>query len=361
MTDREGPLARLKQRTYMVILLVGLAGASTAWLSNALAGTLLPFTRNVFLTVIIFATLQLWLLRNKRVPIRLIEDSLYLFTSVVMLSTLVYTVYLDLPAPAAHVSLFSLCLWFPFIYIFIFLAYDSRDALLRSGILYLLALGVSLPRALALPGFEGPFEGLNFLGQSYISTAAIIAVLFFLTKMKDQLLEIQGVAEQMETLARTDVLTGISNRRQIEELLEQEIERAMRYDVPLTLISFDLDDFKRLNDTFGHDIGDAVLVELARLIEPHLRASDRFGRWGGEEFMIVTTETPLESSQQLAVRLRAVIESHDFGLSQLLSASFGVTAHRPGDNSRTLIKRADVALYRAKEQGKNCVEVEPAA
>lgn len=131
--------------------------------------------------------------------------------------------------------------------------------------------------------------------------------------------------------------------------------------MPFSLIFFDLDDFKKLNDSFGHDVGDRALVEVARLIMPHLRASDQFGRWGGEEFTILTTGTELESAQQLADRLRIAIENHRFGMDQHLSASFGIATYRPGDVGTALIKRADVALYRAKAQGKNRVEIETAA
>lgn len=180
---------------------------------------------------------------------------------------------------------------------------------------------------------------------------------YLLTKLKDQLRKTQDVAEQMAALAQTDALTGIPNRRQIEDVLEQEMERSRRYETPLSFIAFDLDDFKRLNDTYGHDAGDGVLVQLAELIQPHLRPSDRFGRWGGEEFVIVASSTPLRPAQRLANRLRSAIVAHELGPERTLSASFGVSEFRPDDSATTLVKRADVALYRAKEHGKNRVEV----
>jgi diguanylate cyclase (GGDEF)-like protein len=207
-------------------------------------------------------------------------------------------------------------------------------------------------------GSKDPFESFSSLGQLYISSASIIAVLFFFTQMKDRLRETQAVAERMTELARTDGLTGIPNRRCIEEAIDLEIERSRRYDLPLSLITFDLDNFKRLNDTFGHDAGDRVLIEVARLVEPHLRANDRFGRWGGEEFTIVAPETTAESARHLADRLRAAIEDYDFGLIGRLSASFGVAAYGAQDSTTILVKRADVALYRAKAFGRNRAEAE---
>lgn len=116
--------------------------------------------------------------------VRLVEESIYVVTGAVLLCVLVYALYLDPPPPLPQVSLFSLYLWFPLIYVFIFLAYESRGALIRSGLLYLLALCISLPHVLLTPGSEGSLKGFNSLGQSYISTASIIAVLFFLTDRK---------------------------------------------------------------------------------------------------------------------------------------------------------------------------------
>jgi diguanylate cyclase (GGDEF)-like protein len=358
VAHKQDSLGQLKRRTYAVIIFVGIVGSASAWLTNELTGTISPLTRGIFVAITAFLAAQVWLLRGKRVTVRLVEESIYVVTGAVLLCVLVYALYLDPPPPLPQVSLFSLYLWFPLIYVFIFLAYESRAALIRSGLLYLLALCISLPHVLVTPGSEGSLKGFNSLGQSYISTASIIAVLFFLTKMKNQLRETQAVVERMTTLAQTDPLTGISNRRRIELSLDEEMERASRYGLPLSLIVFDLNDFKQLNDTHGHDAGDSVLVEVSRLIKPCLRTNDRFGRWGGEEFIILAVGTPVTSTRQLADRIRTSIESHDFGpAQQRLSASFGVAPYHGGDSRTTFTKRADVALYRAKEGGKNRVEV----
>ena len=352
--DEREPLDRLKQRTYVIVLSVGLVGAASAMLVNELAGINSAFTRAVLLATIAFLALQVWLVCGRRLRVEIAEELIYIGISALVLCVLFYALYLD-PSPVlAGISLFSLYFWLPSIYIFIFLIREGKSALLRAGVLYLLILCVSLPHALSTIDSGHPLDGFNALGQLYLSTASSIVVLFFFTKLKGQLRETQ-------TLAQTDALTGIPNRRQIERLLELELERTRRYDLPFSLIFFDLDDFKKLNDSFGHDVGDRALVDVTRLIMPHLRASDQFGRWGGEEFTILTTGTELESAQQLADRLRTAIEDHRFGTDQHLSASFGIATYRPGDDGAALVKRADVALYRAKAQGKNRVEVEAAA
>jgi diguanylate cyclase (GGDEF)-like protein len=357
LKDDQGSLAQLKHRTYVVLLIVGLAGSVSALLINELTGTISPFTRGVFVITITFLALQVWLVKGKRLPPEVIEESLYVFVSAIVLCVLFYALYLSPSLALARESLFSLYIWFPLFYAFIFLVYESPGALVRSGLLYLLVVSFSLPHALTTLGSPDPFDGFNTLGQFYIAIPSFAAVLYLLTKLKDQLRKTQDVAEQMAALARTDALTGIPNRRQIEDVLEQEMERSRRYETPLSFIVFDLDDFKCLNDTYGHDAGDGVLVQLAELIQPHLRPSDWFGRWGGEEFVIVASSTPLRSAQRLANRLRSAIVDHELGPERTLSASFGVSEFRPDDSATTLVKRADVALYRAKEHGKNRVEV----
>ncbi len=361
MPDPWGPLERLKQQTYVVIISVGLVGAVMAWFINELTGTISPFTRGVFAFTSAVLALQMWLARSRRVRAEALGGLLYAALGAVVLSVILYALYLTPSETLTEISLVSLYLWLPLIYVFVFLIYDGVAALVRSGILYALILGITLPHALSTLGSTDPFEGLNTLGQLYISTPAAILILFFLTKMKDRLRESQIIAERMELLASTDPLTGIPNRRQLERTLEEEMERSRRYGKPLSVIAFDIDDFKHLNDTLGHDAGDIALVEVARLVESHLRASDRFGRWGGEEFVIVAPETSLEAAQLLSDRLRTAIEGHIFGWRWRLSASFGVASYRQGDSMGHLFKRADVALYRAKERGKNRVEVEHAA
>ena len=358
MTEERERFYALQQKTYTTILLLGTIGAILALVTNELIGTISVFTRVIFYATIVLLASQAWLLHSRRARLTVVRESVYIGVSAVLLSVLFYALYAQLPRPVEQVSIISLYLWFPFVYLFIFMFYDGRGGLVRSGLLYLLALCVSLPHAVATAGSVNPFDGFQSLGQFYISSAAFIAVLHSFARMRERLSGFQKVADQMSMLAQTDALTNIMNRRGIEVLLEQEIERASRYDLPLSLITFDLDCFKQLNDTLGHDAGDEVLVEITRLVESCLRASDRFGRWGGEEFVILTTETPSVPARQLADRIRETIAAHEFKRGHPLSASFGVVAHRSGESAAALFKRADLALYRAKALGRNRVEAE---
>ncbi len=358
MTGKRAELDDLQYKMYRVILLVGLVGAVSALVANEMIGTVSGFTRGIFYGMIVLLASQAWLLHSGRMRVAVVREFVYAGVSAALLSVFFYVLYTPVPHPVEQVSLVNLYLWFPFIYLFIFLAYEGRGALVRSGLLYALVASLSLPHAVATVESTGLFDGFQSFGQFYMASASFIAVLYFFTGTKDQLRQSRARADRMTLLALTDSLTGISNRRRIKELLKQEVERAERYELPLSLITFDLDDFKRLNDTLGHDAGDAVLVETVRVIGSCLRGSDLFGRWGGEEFTIVAPETPAEDAGRFADRIRSILENHDFDTGHKLSASFGVASYHPGDGADALVKHSDQALYRAKALGKNRVETE---
>jgi diguanylate cyclase (GGDEF)-like protein len=175
--------------------------------------------------------------------------------------------------------------------------------------------------------------------------------------------------EKYRSLSLTDDLTGLYNKRYFEARLREEINRANRYDMKLSLIFADIDHFKRVNDNYGHDSGDEVLRRTAGVLSgemddltviSRLRKSDIVARYGGEEFVIILPETPLKGAVAAAEKLRKVIESHSFRLNReeiRLTMSFGVASYAHGaPNGDTLIKNADLAMYRAKQEGRNKVE-----
>ncbi|MHC1791730.1 diguanylate cyclase [Solidesulfovibrio sp.] len=172
--------------------------------------------------------------------------------------------------------------------------------------------------------------------------------------------DITPLAEERRLLhirATTDALTGIANRAELADTLEREFHRAARHAATLTVTIFDIDHFKTVNDTYGHPAGDAVLTSLTALVADHVRDHDTFGRYGGEEFLLLTPETNAEEAARLAERLREAIEKHAFPAVKRLTCSFGVSAMTPGDSPESLIARADAALYAAKQSGRNRVVV----
>jgi diguanylate cyclase (GGDEF)-like protein/PAS domain S-box-containing protein len=167
------------------------------------------------------------------------------------------------------------------------------------------------------------------------------------------------VENQLEQLAVTDPLTGIFNRRRFTTILDVEIKRAARLHMPLSLIIFDIDHFKRINDDYGHPAGDQVLIQITRLVSANIRAYDSFARWGGEEFVILALNCNTDSTRRMAEKLRSVIEKHDFAEIDGVTCSFGTAELGAQDTADTLVKRADQAMYEAKSSGRNCVKAAP--
>lgn len=172
--------------------------------------------------------------------------------------------------------------------------------------------------------------------------------------------ELLGIAEQLlkdkDRQASTDHLTGIMNRRRFTEFLDREMARRQRQAEPLSLIMFDIDHFKRVNDEYGHEIGDLVLKEMAQLVGSAVRRTDILARWGGEEFVILLPGTTGEAATGFAEKLRAGIASHDFPQIGRATASFGVASLGEKEtDGATLIKHADQAMYTAKQDGRNRV------
>ncbi len=191
-------------------------------------------------------------------------------------------------------------------------------------------------------------QRVTFLGEFSAAFNAMI----------ESLREKRLVEEELERQATTDTLTGIYNRLKFSEVLSAEIGRAERYGAPLSLVMLDIDHFKEVNDAYGHQAGDSVLRELARLISANIRNYDSFARWGGEEFMLLAPNDSLENAAALAGKLRAIVQESAFEGAGRVTCSFGVAAYRAGDTLESFTGRADEALYKAKSGGRNRVEAE---
>jgi two-component system cell cycle response regulator len=159
--------------------------------------------------------------------------------------------------------------------------------------------------------------------------------------------------DKFETLATTDSLTNINNRYALMNALESEIHRAKRYNTPLCVIMYDIDFFKKVNDTFGHDAGDSVLIALSNLMKQNLRDVDIIGRYGGEEFMIILPNTPLEATKNFAERLRIKVEQNNFQIVGNITISMGVVEVQSHENIDEVFKRVDNLLYVSKNNGRN--------
>jgi diguanylate cyclase (GGDEF)-like protein len=178
--------------------------------------------------------------------------------------------------------------------------------------------------------------------------------------VEERTIELQQHNKQLERIAIEDPLTGIYNRRYFFELAEKEVERANRYKNPLSVVIFDVDNFKRMNDSFGHLIGDQILVNLAKLCLNNIRSMDIIARYGGEEFVILMPEATKEDAQKIAERLRKIVAETSMvtgALDVMMTISLGVASWNCNQelDFDSLLARADQALYQSKESGRNRV------
>jgi diguanylate cyclase (GGDEF)-like protein len=171
-------------------------------------------------------------------------------------------------------------------------------------------------------------------------------------------LRAESLAEDMGRLAITDSLTRIMNRRGITVALLDSMAQSERYHTPLTVAMADIDHFKRINDTHGHEAGDKVLVEIANALSEELRMPDKVGRYGGEEFLILLPHTTLVQGRKIADRIRATLSRLRIALDGekvSLTLSFGLVQFRDGEDLEQMLSRVDRALYEAKQTGRNRV------
>ncbi len=164
--------------------------------------------------------------------------------------------------------------------------------------------------------------------------------------------------KELERISTIDKLTGVFNRRQLDQCIHHEIEKASRYSRPLSLLMIDIDHFKKVNDTYGHQIGDYALVTVSKILSEHIRSSDVLGRFGGEEFVILCPESDKNEAAELAEKLRQEVEKFLFETIGNLTISIGVSELKADMNNEELLYKADVALYKAKNGGRNQVVAE---
>jgi diguanylate cyclase (GGDEF)-like protein len=174
-------------------------------------------------------------------------------------------------------------------------------------------------------------------------------------KVQERTAELNKIKDAYEKLATTDALTNMHNRYSIMKILSSEVNRSNRYKTPLSLIMYDIDFFKDVNDTYGHDVGDAILTSLSHFVKNNLRDVDIIGRYGGEEFLIILPNTMLANAKEYAERLRTLVEEYTFETVGKITISLGIVEIKPAENLNEIFKRVDSLLYVSKNSGRNKV------
>lgn len=244
--------------------------------------------------------------------------------------------------------------WAGVIYIGAFVVFRQRQSLIVA-LATMTVLGFS---AFLLLLNSTHLRALEPIVDLIISSAIMILLLTISRRMIEAGVRAEARAEAMRQLATRDSLTGLYNRRFLDEKLTEEFARAVRYEHPLSVAIFDIDGFKEINDQFSHDIGDKTLKTIARLLLDNVREVDIVARFGGEEFVVVLLETPLEGAHRVCETLCTTIAQYNWQsihpeLSVTISA--GISADVSVNNHERLLHLADIKLYEAKRQGKNRV------
>jgi diguanylate cyclase (GGDEF)-like protein len=174
-----------------------------------------------------------------------------------------------------------------------------------------------------------------------------------LVDISEYLTERERLVQEFKRMASTDGLTGIFNRMKLEPIMTAEVLRSRRYGRLLSVLLIDIDHFKLVNDNYGHNIGDAVLRDVAAVLKENLREADSLGRWGGEEFLVVAPETSTDGARKIAEKLREAVDSHKFIRDIKVTISVGVASLMADEWEEDMVRRADEAMYMAKNSGRN--------
>jgi len=236
----------------------------------------------------------------------------------------------------------------------IFISTNTRKAVLSVFVLWCFYIGLNMLTAFVPPLEPLPAQGL--IALRYFNISVVFLMFAYLSSYYYR--SILGAQERLRKLAITDPLTGLYNRRHALDLANYEATQQKRKSDPLSFIIADVDHFKHINDTYGHDAGDAVLIEIGKAIRMSIREQDSASRWGGEEFMVVLPQTDLEAAMLVAERIRARVAATDVPVDKheiTTSITLGVSCFRMGETISNVIARADHALYEGKKTGRNRV------
>jgi diguanylate cyclase (GGDEF)-like protein len=346
-----------KQRILKFLLIIGTTAILTLWLFESYEQRLMAIDQVAYPLLIVTFLASLIILQFKPATLPIIEV-LSFATLTIYMMIYVYAIIYRLVPNITIYDMATFTQWFPLVYTAAFMFLTTRQARIASVLIYLVMLFPTLQQQIfnASPFMSSDISAL--LLNMNVSHPVYITVLAGIAELKENFVQARNDAEKLSIAANIDYLTGVANRRATVKALQQAIDQVHATNQVLGILLIDIDHFKQINDTFGHDSGDLVLITFAEAIRTILPADIPFGRWGGEEFLAIAMPTTRDAAIQCAEQIRSQLETIDYTEVGRVTASFGIAIVTADDTLETLVKRADLALYRAKENGRNRVEIE---
>ncbi|MFQ3633280.1 GGDEF domain-containing protein [Roseiflexus sp.] len=355
---------RFEQQRRLIYRIAGVLGVLAilyAQYSNLIDTHLSYLYRAVYaINHIVFASLCVlivWYLARQRISVERLERLMLVVFTLQSLgfNGIIPAVFLPTPAEM-FIDAVGDDIWFLLIICILAIhIYDiRRGALIAIGV-FVASFAVVLVQVVRWNMLGVDMANSERVVSIYLMAGALLGFLIILSVYRAQAERLRVEYELMTNIAYTDALTGLANRRRLYEELNRLIASADRHGQGFCVCLFDLDYFKQLNDQQGHLVGDQVLCAVAKTVPQHLRAVDHFGRWGGEEFVVLLPQTHVHDAQIAMERVRLALHTITLPNAPVISASFGVTEYLPGDSSEAILHRADQAMYVAKTSGRDQV------
>ncbi len=349
LTPDEPSFIELKLKLYQQGLLLGAATTALITLVWLLGGIELQADDLIAPVMVAFCLGFYYLISVHRSRfMQVFETAALAILFIYFISDFAFIIWRDSDLPLIDFGTFIL--WLPVLYMIVFLIFRSRTAV-RASLIYLGSI-VAIGVLHLLLNISRPvnWDNLILLSQIYFSNLIYIAILYIVALLKDKYGEAELRSERMNNLAMLDELTGIYNRRKLNDLLVAFIQEYHVTGRTFSIILLDVDDLKRINDAFGHPAGDRLLKHAAQVLRENVRENDFVGRWGGDEFFIIYPDTDRLRLEVLSARLEAAFREADFGPVGRVTLSQGLATCSPQDTAESLWKRADETLYLAKSR-----------
>lgn len=345
---RRDPLVRTKRRAYLCACLLGVPVDALGWLRLSEDPAIAASYGAITIVLVICAVVVVSPLR-----LAIAERVAFYAITAAFLGRLAVVLYLTPDVGVEFGELITSLVILCCVYLLAFLVFPRLVAL-PVALAVLAGSGLLILGAFLRAPAELPHDGMPLL-KAFTMQAILVALLYILAVTKEEMSASQAREQALAELASTDPLTGVPNRRHLTAALERHVADAARSGRPLSVVLIDIDNFKGINDTQGHEVGDRVLCHVAETLEQELRTADTFGRWGGEEFLVVAVGTDLADAERLAARCRSRLHAHPSPDAGLVTSSFGVATYHRGDRWDALLSSADRALYEAKHGGRDQV------